>query len=214
MTDHVQNQLWDWLQGAVSESVEIEVRAHLKSCESCQRALDSELSVLAKFEAARRSAPRTVRGRLLDDATTLARFSRYTHEIASLADVDTDTAQKWLSQIEDSEVWSDTALEDMHLFHIDGGPAVENAIVGFVRLQPETSFPEHTHVGSEAIFIIQGVIIDENGERHRPGARVERDPGSTHEITAAPGHPAVYLSVVHEGIEVFGMRFGPDSLVW
>lgn len=212
---HVDELLWDWIQGELPQQQDQQVEEHLSQCDACRSQLDREFDTVATFELIRQPEPPFgLRDSVLADATTLARFSRYVDKVAAVADVDASTAEEWLSNLEDEEVWDETALEEMHLFHIDGGPSVENAIVGFVRLQPRSGFPEHTHVGDETIVVLQGTIIDENGERHGPGSVVPRKPGTTHEIFAAPGHPAIYLSVVQEGLEVFGMRFGPDDPQW
>lgn len=208
---HVDDMLLDWLHGALEPAEQERVEAHLDECPACREALDRETALFAAAAVDSHPASPPSRQRLLGAATPLRRFERWADQIAAIADVAAQTARQWLSKIDDPSVWSETALGDLNLFHIDGGPAVENAIVGFVRLQPGTSFPLHTHLGKESMFIIQGELRDEHGDVHRPGTLVERDPDSEHEVSAEPGHPLIYLSVIQEGVEIFGMKFGPDS---
>ena len=47
-------------------------------------------------------------------------------------------------------------LPGMDLFHIQGGPAVADAVNGFVRLAAGLHFPPHTHVGNEKVFVLEG----------------------------------------------------------
>lgn len=204
---HVADILLDWLAGGLDESEAVRVEDHLAECAQCRAALDKELRLVAAATPA--SAP--PRGRLLQDATTLARFDQFATQVASLMDVDIDRAREWLANIDDPDVWEDTALGPLDLYHLEGGPAVANCITGFTRLAPGTSFPEHTHLGREYNLVIQGKLRDEHGVVHGPGSLVERDEGTTHEIAAEPGVPLIYLSIVGEGVEIFGMRFGADS---
>jgi putative transcriptional regulator len=88
---------------------------------------------------------------------------------------------------------------------------VQDAIIGVVQLAPGAPFPEHTHLGEEKMFIVQGGLRDEDDVLHGPGALVVRAAGTSHAIAAEPGVPLIYLNIVHEGLELFGMRFGPDS---
>jgi anti-sigma factor ChrR (cupin superfamily) len=99
----------------------------------------------------------------------------------------------------------------LSLFHIDGGPAVDDAIVGFVQIAAGQPFPEHTHIGEERIFVIQGGLRDENGVVHTPGTLVKRAPGTSHSIAAEPGIPLIYLNIVDEGLEVGGTLYGPED---
>lgn len=206
-TPHVEDLLWDWLTGALSEEESERVEIHLDECESCREALELETSLLAAGAPAVKPPPR-----LFAEATTLARFAAYTDEVARLMDVGSEKAREWLSKIDDEGVWEPTALGSLTLYHIEGGPAVERAITGFNKLEPGTGFPEHTHLGKEYNFVIQGWLVDEHGVEHGPGSLVERDQDYTHEISArADGPPLIYLAITYEGVEIFGMRFGPDS---
>lgn len=206
---HVDDLLWDWLLGALDEDESAAVASHLDACDRCRAVLDQEASLLAGPEA--RPLPKVARERLLADATTLARFEQFADDVASLMDVSVAKANDWLSRLDEPDVWSETAIGAVKLFHLEGGPAVENAVTGFVRLAPNTEFPEHTHLGVERMLVVQGRLRDEAGDVHGPGSLIERPAGMTHVVWAERGVPLVYLSVVQEGVEIFGLKFGPDS---
>lgn len=207
--NHVDDLLWDWLLGALAEDETARVDAHLAECAQCRALLDADAALIADPRLDSVALPPS--GRLLAAATTLARFEHFADDVARLMDVTEAVARGWLSRIDDAASWSSAAIPDVGLFHIEGGPAVRNAVTGFVRLAPGTTFPEHTHLGTERVLVVQGTLRDEAGEVHGPGTLVERPAGTTHIIGAEPGIPLVYLSVVHEGVEIAGVRFGPDS---
>jgi len=204
--NHIDDILHDWFVGSLDEAEMAEVESHLAGCAECRQALDHHLALFAALD---KQPAEDGLDRLMAAATTLNRFERFTDAIASISDVARGIATDWLARMDEAASWTDTAMEGLHLFHVDGGPAVEGAIFGFVRLEPGMLFPEHTHLGEERIFVIQGGLLDENGVVHGPGSLVERVAGSTHEVSAAPGVPLIYLNIVHEGLELFGMRFGP-----
>lgn len=192
--------------GSLDDAEAASVEDHLAGCKQCQNALDQHLLLCAALD---KKPGQPGLERLLAEATPLSRFEQFADRIAAISDVARETAIDWLTRIDEAISWSETAMEGLELFHVDGGPAVEGAIFGFVRLEPGMEFPEHTHLGQERIFVIQGGLRDENGVVHGPGNLVERAAGSSHEISAEPGVPLIYLNIVHEGLELFGMRFGP-----
>lgn len=205
---HVEELLHDWFLGTLDASAAQRVDEHLGDCVACRNALDEHITLMVSAsDVATARCPEE----LLGKATSLRRFERFAERIASLADVALETVKGWLSKIDDAAVWSETAMEQLRLFHIDGGPAVDDAIIGFVELLAGTSFPEHTHLGTEKTFIIQGMLRDENGDVHGPGELVTREAGTTHGISAEPGVPLLYLNIIHKGLELFGIEYGPDS---
>ncbi len=136
---------------------------------------------------------------------------RFAAKMAAIIDVARDTAQALLDAIDDAARWVQSPLPGVSLFHIEGGPAVANAIVGFVRMPPGAVFPTHTHSGDEIVLILQGGCVDDQGVTHRAGEEHRMPAGSTHRLTALPGPDFVYLSVVHNGFDIGDDHFGPDS---
>jgi anti-sigma factor ChrR (cupin superfamily) len=209
--NHVTDLLWDWLHGALSDVESDAVEAHLAECESCQAALDTQTELLSRaaIEVETNVAPS--REAILGLATAMNRFGRFAKKVADLTDVALEQAKAWIEKMDDDGMFTETALEMMQIYHIEGGPLVENAIVGFVKIKAGESFPEHTHLGHEQMLVMQGFLRDEDGVLHPPGTLIENPAGMTHEIGAGPDVDLIYLNVTQTGIELFGMTFGPES---
>lgn len=112
------------------------------------------------------------------------------------------------------EVWNPIPFPGIELCHVDESPRGEDAIVGFVRIQPGMVFPEHDHVGIEYAFVIQGAMLDTAtpGVAHGPGTLRVMHPDTEHEISASPDHePLIYLTVSERGIRFGELFIGPDS---
>lgn len=174
--------------------------------------LDAEL--LAELVDSLAAAPpsASLKDRLMKSIESEGRFGeRFAERMAVITDLARDKAKELLDAIDDAARWVEGGLLGVNLFHIDGGPRVAGAIVGFVRMAPGAVFPEHTHVGHETVLVIQGGFIDSSGAVHRAGEEVNMAAGSTHSFTAAPGPDLVYLGVVRDGFDIGEAHFGPDS---
>jgi quercetin dioxygenase-like cupin family protein len=153
-----------------------------------------------------------LKDRLMKSVASESRFGdRFAAQMASIIDVAKEKAQALLDAIDDATRWQDNPLMPFALFHIDGGPRVANAVVGFVKMKPGDVFPEHKHVGDEIVLIIQGGYVDSAGVTHRAGEEHRMPAGSMHSFTAAPGPDLVYLGVVQEGFDIGEAHFGPDD---
>jgi quercetin dioxygenase-like cupin family protein len=161
-----------------------------------------------------RPAPRGLRD-LLTRAPLRGRLYRFTEPLAALMDVDHATAQQLLDGLDEPEPFEPGPFPglDIALRHISGGPAVQNAITGFVRIGPGTAFPHHEHLGDEHVLILQGHCVEtQTGTVAGPGEVVTRPGGTAHEIEALPGATdLVYLAVVHTGVRIGDTVMGPDS---
>jgi quercetin dioxygenase-like cupin family protein len=159
-------------------------------------------------------APRAVRDRLLA-APLRGRLHRFAEPLATLLDVDVSTARHLLDELHEPNAFEPGPFPglDIELRHISGGPAVQNAITGFVRIAPGTAFPHHEHLGDEHVLVLQGHCVEtETGVVAGPGEVVTRSGGTAHEIHALPGGTdLVYLAVVFTGVRVGDAVMGPDS---
>jgi putative transcriptional regulator len=175
--------------------------------------LDTELFA-ALVDALPREAPAaSLKDRLMKsiDASPGRFGDRFADRMAALVDLARDRAQALLDAIDDAARWTSGGLPGMNLFHIDGGPRVANAIVGFVRMAPGARFPLHTHRGDEVVLILQGGYVDSDGVTHRAGEEHRMPAGSSHGFTAAPGPDLLYLGVALDGFDVGEEHVGPDS---
>lgn len=150
--------------------------------------------------------------RLMKSVDAESRFGeRFAAQMAAIIDSTKETAQSFLDALADATRWHESGLPGVGLFDVQGGPRVANAVVGFVRMEPGSVFPEHTHVGDEIVLIIQGGYVDSAGVMHRAGEEHRMPAGTTHAFTAAPGPDLVYLGVVQQGFNIGEAHFGPDS---
>jgi quercetin dioxygenase-like cupin family protein len=73
-------------------------------------------------------------------------------------------------------------------------------------------FPEHKHLGDEAVLVVQGSFEDGvSGRVYRAGDVVRMGAGSSHDFRARPGPALVYLVVLAEGLQIGDAVFGPDD---
>ena len=162
----------------------------------------------------RRPAPRGLRDALLR-APLRGRLYRFAEPLAELMDVDGATALQLLDGLDEPEPFEPGPFPelDIALRHITGGPRVQNAITGFVRVAPGTTFPHHEHLGDEHVLVLQGHCVESGtGAIAGPGEVLTRPGGSAHEISALPGATdLLYLAVVHTGVKIGDAIMGPDS---
>ena len=142
------------------------------------------------------------RERLLASAAA-GRLDRFAAGVARILDVAVSRAQELLAGIDRADVWTESPWPDVSLYHLEGGPATAAAIVGFVRVEPGGLFPDHEHLGEEAILVVQGSLIDTgDGSVARPGDEVHRAAGTTHAYRVADGPALVYLARVERGVRI------------
>lgn len=211
---HVDDLLTDYVLGALSTDERAAVAAHLDGCARCRveaDALAEDLAAAAALAPAVAPSP-AVKARVLASIDAANRFERFVDVVASLCDVAQEQASALLSAIDDASRWLFGPADGVELFHIDAGPARADAIVGFTRIAPGKSFPQHAHVGDEVVVVLQGSYVEPDGTVRRTGDRVEMKAGTAHSFTARPGPPLVYLVVVDKGITFAGDDFvGPDD---
>ncbi len=169
------------------------------------------LPVLSELQPSRQPSP-NLRARLLQQATHEGRLSRFAETAAEMLDLTSEAAQALLDRIDDPSVWSPGLAPAMTLFHVQGGPRVQGAITGFVRIESGAGFPDHEHLGDEEVLIIQGTCLDSiEGKVYRPGDRVRMASGSAHSFEVRPGPAFLYLAVVFNGIRVGDQDLRPDD---
>lgn len=142
-----------------------------------------------------RPLPGGLRQRLLGMAGGRDRFLPFLDRMMALFDLPEADAAGHLHSIDDDDAWDDM-LPGVRFRDFDGGEALGDAHGGLVRLQPGESFPHHTHVGEERVLVLQGQLVDDHGQRYRPGDLVVSADGSAHLLTAVGEREAVYAAVV------------------
>ncbi len=152
------------------------------------------------------------RHRLMSSLEHGGRLHRFAGQIAELLDVDTTRARQWLDAIDDPSSWQGGPGPGVTLFHIDGGPAVASAINGFVCVERGQCFPHHSHLGDEAVMIVQGRFKDSHsGNVYGPGDVVREVKGSAHRLDVLPGPKLIYLAIVFGGVNIGGTILRPGD---
>ncbi len=152
----------------------------------------------------------TLRERLLAAAIPADRFARFASAVAQLLQVSVDKAKDILARVDDPSQFN-VELPGVSFCWVEGGPALANAVRGFVRVQHGVVFPEHEHFGDETVLILQGSYVDSvTGEVFRPGDSARMSPGSSHGFRVPEGGPdLLQLAVVHKGLRAGDKRYEP-----
>ncbi len=141
------------------------------------------------------ATPGSLRERLLGAAGGLHRFLPFLDRMMALFDLPEPEAEGHLHSIDKPEAWEDM-LPGVRYRDFDGGPALGEAHGGLVRLQSGEVFPHHSHVGEERVLILQGELVDDQGQRYRAGDLVVSADGTSHELRAVSEGETIYAAVV------------------
>ena len=188
-------------------------RAHLAACAACadQHRVAAEGLVALTLALPEAAPPPPLRDRILRSVSGVSRFDDFAERTARIIDVAVDKARALLARIDDPAAWSDGPLPGVRLYHLDGGPAMANAVVGLVRIKPGSVFPEHTHQGTEVALVLQGSCVEGDGRVSRRGDLLQMESSSTHMLTALPGPDLVYVAAVQNGFLLFGEHIKPGD---
>ena len=141
-------------------------------------------------------------------------YAPFTRRVAELCEISQDKAKEILAAVDDAARWMIGPAAGTEAFHIDAGPSLEGAIVGFIRIAPGAVFPDHAHVGAEDVYVLDGgfVVDDGNGSSLtvRAGEEHPMAAGSRHEVRAL-AEGCLYLGVVRDGLDFGEGAVGPDD---
>ncbi|MGM0556277.1 MAG: dimethylsulfonioproprionate lyase family protein [Myxococcota bacterium] len=213
MSQHIDEYIEPWLAGRLSAEQERELDQHTRQCERCTELYRQEAEAIADVARAMPSVEPDsgLKSSILGDLSPAGRFRRFVGKTAELIDVSAERARQLLAGIDEATNWEDGPAPAVSLFHIDGGPKTAEAIVGFIKIEPGETFPEHKHHGKETVYVLQGGIRDSGGERFRPGDVCVMPEGTEHHLVAEQGPPLVYLVVVETGVSIGDYFIGPDD---
>ena len=125
-------------------------------------------------------------------------YAPFMRRVAELCDLTAEGARELLVSIDDAARWMAGMAPGCDAFHIEAGPSLEGAVVGFIRLAPGAVFPEHTHVGDEDVLCLQGSFVIDGRVVHA-GEEAPMAAGTTHEAKATD-EGCLYLGVVRGGL--------------
>lgn len=152
-----------------------------------------------------------LRDRLWAALSVTSRFDEHEARVARLLDLSLDRTRPLLTAIDEGVSWARGPRSGIELFHVDGGPAVANAVTGFVRITPGTEFPDHEHLGDEVVLVLQGACEDSGGAVFRAGDEARMPAGTHHHLRAVGEVRLLYLAVIDRGVVIDGVRVLPGD---
>ncbi len=171
---------------------------------------EDELAALLAVDAA--PVPAALRQRVERSVAAEGRFERFIGAVAKLLDIGADAARAMLDDLDVPGRWENSPWPGVTLVHVTGGPAVREAITGFVRIERGGRFPSHKHLGDERVLVLQGRLRDGvSGVVSKPGDHVTMAAGTAHALSVEPGPQLIYLVAVEEGVDVEGLVLRPDD---
>lgn len=177
----------------------------LRELQEMDEAFDDAIAPLANALPSE-NADSSVRARLLSSTRSTHRFDDLVDLIAKDADLPASRVDELLLAIDDSHdgsTWEAGPAPGIELFHFEGGPETAQSITGFIRIASGAEFPQHGHLGTEVVIILQGEARDTStGVVHGRGERIVAKPGIEHALVVTSDIPFVYLAVVEKGIRV------------
>jgi hypothetical protein len=181
-------------------------------CDPESSALEvAEHGILQFAEALEPVAPPSgARGALLASITTQGRFARFAEQTAKMLDLGLDQAKALLDRLHDLSLF-ESELPGIQFYWCEGGPAVANAVRGFVRVAAGTNFPEHEHIGDEIVLVLQGTFVDTTrGLTFHAGDSDIMRAGTSHSYYVPAGGPDLLkLSVTQVGLRAMGHTYSP-----
>ena len=79
---------------------------------------------------------------------------------------------------EDQE-WVTSPVDGVSRVHLERLAEESGHVTSFVKFEPDSYFPQHSHPNGEEILVLEGVFSDENGN-YPEGTYIRNPPGSKH----------------------------------
>jgi anti-sigma factor ChrR (cupin superfamily) len=80
----------------------------------------------------------------------------------------------------DDQQWVASPADGVSRVHLERVAEESGHVTSFVKFEPGSYFPPHTHSNGEEIFVLDGVFSDEQGD-YPAGTYIRNPPGSSHE---------------------------------
>jgi len=137
-----------------------------------------------------------LRRRLFAQVTGRDRFLPFVDRLMTFLDLGEGAVRGHLDTIPTQDGWA-PLMPGITFLDFDGGPGLGEAHGGLIRIAAGTTFPFHTHVGSEQVFCLQGRLRDDrDGFEFGPGEILTCTSGSGHSLTSVGDVDAIYIAVV------------------
>jgi hypothetical protein len=154
--------------------------------------------------------PAVLRERMLGAAKPEERLARFAEPICTLLGIEPSEALALLARIDDPSAWFDL-LPGISLLPAPAGTRAQGALRGFVRVRAGVEFPEHSHLGEEAVMIMQGYYEDNvTGQVFGPGDVPRHAADTQHSFRVFEDGPDLLgLVVAFGGLRAQGQEFLP-----
>lgn len=93
--------------------------------------------------------------------------------------------------------WSEPGRAGVQIRPLYATQGPQNATAFLARFGPDAHGDLHEHLGYELMFVLDGELINDNGDRYTAGDLVIEDPGSVHRVRT------------EKGVTVLGVREAP-----
>lgn len=148
-----------------------------------------------------------LRARLLAEVSTpRRRFAPLFDALSELFDLSDEGLVALFERAASAAEWSAAPVPGTRLLHLQGGPRVAAADNGLVRLAAGARFPQHTHLGSERVLVLEGGYRDEpSGRVYLAGDVHQMAAGTAHSYVALPERELLLAVSVVAGVEIEGV---------
>jgi hypothetical protein len=213
MTEHVLDDLHEYALSILEAERYQTVKAHLRECRPCTKALGILNDALSDAVAPEQVTPATaLRSRLLADISKIAPYSLYHDEMAKILLGSKDALQEELTAMPHPRSWVDGPIPRCRLFPCVAAAAPRDAIRTLVLMESGSHFPKHEHLGDETVLVLQGSLLHSDGKVSRPGEILHMAKGTSHAFDVPEGLDLIYLAVVDRGIQIGDLVISADLI--
>lgn len=222
MRDHIDEWIPDLVLGTLDDAMRDEVEGHLERCARCSGELadaTAALSDMALPLAPVRPHPGVFTDLLASIAereprperpTAADRFAELIDRVAALFDLTRERVRTLLDLVDEPAAWRPGKVPGIRLLDLRGGAAIAGADAGLVRLEPGVTFPYHRHVGGEAVLVLEGSFVGDDGVVTGRGEGLRFEPESRHDFTAR-AEGCLFAVVIWQGLDFSASRPGPPG---
>jgi hypothetical protein len=140
------------------------------------------------------------RARLLA-AIERERYLPFLGELSSKFDVAEDAMRALLVRIDEPGAWILGAPPIQGHMNFRPGPRHAPLRGGFARMMGGMRLPHHRHTDRELTVVLEGELVDGEGQSYGPGASIDMPPGSVHSLGVPEDKEAV-VALLHGRIEM------------
>jgi Cupin domain len=161
---------------------------------------DSRAYLMLATAATPGTATPDAKARLMS-AIERERYLPFLGELRASFDLSETEMRALLLKIDDPRWWKLDAPPIQG--HMDFKPGPRHAPLrgGFARMQGGLRIPQHRHADRELTMVLEGELIDGDGNRYGPGSSIDMPPGSSHSLAVPEGKEAV-VALLHGRIEM------------